>query len=102
MIIELLIFLVAIFLLSTIFSFILKGALNVHKFWIYFDEFLGFIFIFGIIYSFAFFIKHPTFSFIIELTQLAWGLILLTLAFVVFIIVIGIEIGNFLEKIILK
>lgn len=102
MIKETLILVGIIFLLSIISSFILKGALNVRKFWVYFDEFLGFVFIFGLIYLFAFFIKHPTFNFIIELAQLALGLVLLILASVIFIIVVGIEIGNFLEKVILK
>lgn len=90
---------IGIFLLSVIISFLLRGSLNVRKFWVYFDEFLGFVFIIVMI---IYFWKFATFDFINQLFEIALWFLLLLLALFVFTIVIGIEIGNFLEKLLRK
>ena len=99
MIKEIIIFLVCEFILATTIAFIIRGSLNVRRFWIYFDEALGFIFIFGVL---AFLWKFSTFSFIDQLFEFVFAFFLLSIALIVFIFVIGIELGNFLESIFRK
>ncbi len=93
---EIIIFLVLEFVLATSVSFWLRGSMNVRKFWVYLDEAIGFIFIFGLIFLIS---KFGSFDFINALIEFVWASILIIILFVVFIFVVGIEFGNFLESV---
>lgn len=87
------------FFVAAFFSFILRGAINVRKAYVYLDEGLGFLFI--IIVS-IFVWKFGTFQFINELFAFLLSIVFLAILLIVFVFVVGIETGNFLERIILR
>lgn len=97
MIKEIIIFFVLEFLLAIAVSFILRGSLNVKKMWVYFDEAIGFAFIIGL---FVLLWNFGSFEFVNVLIEFAWASLLFAIVLVVFTMVIGIEIGNWLEKLI--
>jgi len=99
MLTEIGLFLLAEFLFFVIISFILKGSTDIKRFWEYFSEGICFAII---ITTFFFLWNFSTFQWLDNLFIAAIELGFLTLAFIVFIAVIGIELGNLLEKIFIK
>lgn len=87
------------FLIAGTFSFILRGAMNVRKAYVYLDEGLGFLFIILVL---VFIWKFGTFQFLNELFAFLLSIAFLAILFIAFIFVIGIEFGNFLEKVFRK
>jgi hypothetical protein len=95
MIIEIILFIIGVFVVSTIISAIIAGAMNVQKLWDYVSSGIIMIVIIGL---FIYNIKFSTFSFIDAIFNLVWSVIWITVLFVVLAFVIGVELGNYIQS----